>query len=440
MTRYFRLVAGLMGTSAMTLSLAACKFDNRPLLARNDARPAYDAAPALGPLDPGYGPAPAALPPMQAYAYPERAYTVSRAAYQRPPSYAFAYDNGQPWAWDVADEGLMFAEPYGGDDWRYYYYEPGEDYPYYVQDADYGYAYGDDGALLALFTAAGVLIGADRYDEYRPRAGYYWTRAEDLNRNYYRAPRYRVEDAVWRERAPVVFRSQDRWYRAFEAQPGWREAARHDNGRHLGWYKDRDDQGRNDQGRGQRQFAYAAPPQRLEGGRREQGGIERGVRREDHGARENRGNQGRQAARVDREPRAHGDPHQDRGGGREARQNGGGQQGRAEARNAGGRGHDAAWRGAERPKGGGQQGGERGGRHGGGEQRQFAQNGGGGDHGGGGQRGGGAPSGGNGRHGGGDKGGGQHASGGGGGHSGGGEKGGGGGGGKGGGHGGGKDH
>lgn len=256
-----RSSVSVVGAVTIVVALGGCKFDNRPLLARREPPPA---APALGPLDPTYGQAaPAAYPPpVQAYAYPQRAYAISRVVHQRPPSYAFAYGDEQPWAWEVADQGLMFAEPVD-DDWRYYYYEPGEAYPYFVQDAQYGYAYGEGGVLLALFDAAGALIAADRYHDYAPRASRYWTRAYDLNRTYWRSPRHHVEETVWREWSPRLVSNHDRWFRAVSAQPAWSEAMRHDNGRHLGWYKDRarpvavPERGRERE----RQIAVAAPPQ-----------------------------------------------------------------------------------------------------------------------------------------------------------------------------------
>jgi len=323
MTRRFRTLAGLTGAGALALTLGACKLDNRPLLARGEPLE-ESGAPAPGPLDPGY--APVALQPAQAYGYPERAARVSQIAYARPPSYGFNYGDEQPWAWDVADEGLMFAEPYDAG-WRYYYYEPGEARPYYVQDADYGYAYGDDGALLALFSLAGALIAADRYDDYAPRAGYYRTRGYDLGRSYWAAPRYPVEEAVWRARAPAVFAVQDRWFQAYESRPAWREAARHDNGLHLGWYK-----GRPDRDGGRKVAAPLAEP-------RAEGAWSGG--RPDHGPK---------AARVEHEVHGQGRGREDRGGQawRQARQDRGPAPDRGPSvRDAGSKGRDAASRGPE---------------------------------------------------------------------------------------------
>lgn len=408
-----RPAASLVATTALALALGACKIDNRPLLARGGPPPAAVAGtPPLGPLDPGYAPIasqPAAYPqPAQAYAYPERAYAMSQAVERLPPSYAFGYGEEQPWVWDAADQGTMFAEPID-DGYRYYYYEPGAAYPYFVQDPDYGYAYGADGALVALFAATtGALIAADHYRDYGPRAELYWTRGYDLDRAYRRSPRYAVRETVWRERAPALVSSRDRWFRAARAQPGWREAAAaraygprgdfsHDNGRQFG--PDRGDARRG------REVAFNAPQaQRLQPNARADHGppqarAEQGPRPNAHAA---RGGQqehrpqpaARQIARQEPRPQQHDRPHA-QGGQPHNRAFAGGQQqrhGPAMARAAEPHGRDAAFHGDGQPQTRAQHGPGGGGQHGGGERRTqgggggggHAQGGGGGGHGGGG--------------------------------------------------------
>jgi hypothetical protein len=283
----------LLAASGLALSLSACKVDNRPLLARGPAdADAYAALPQPGlPGGASYG-APAYganaypasyLPPERAYPYAERAYGLDRAFYREPPDYGFAYADEQPWAWQAADDSLMFAEPYD-DGYRAYYYEPGADYPYFVRDPNYGYALGQNGVLLALFDAAGALISGGNYDRYAPNARQYWSRGYDLHSAYGRAPRYGVDQAVWSQRAPRLEQFQQSWIAAPERQPAWRQwraaagpatlqhyAVQHadraaafnpghqDNGGHLGW-----DRGQR-QGENRSQQAFAAPPQpRLE--------------------------------------------------------------------------------------------------------------------------------------------------------------------------------
>lgn len=205
----------LLAASGLALTLGGCKVDNRPLLARlwghSAPNPALEQAalPDIG-GPPGSSPT-NYLPPAQAYPYAERAQAMDRVAYQAPPAYAFAYEGEQPWAWQAADDSLVFAEPYDGDDYRFYYYEPDETYPYFVRDADYGYAYGPDGALLALFTAAGVLIAADQYGSYYPEAHRYWGRGYDLRRTYGSGRREAVNQTLWTQRAPRLRQVQQGW-------------------------------------------------------------------------------------------------------------------------------------------------------------------------------------------------------------------------------------
>lgn len=266
MIRTSRPAAVLLATTALAMGLSACKPDHR-------AEPvAVAGAPPIGPLDPGaapatYEPMPAAPAPQDgapvpAYAYPQRAYAMSRVADQRPPSYAFGYGDEQPWVWDDGADGTMFAEPIA-DGYRYYYYEPDADYPYFVQDPDYGYAYGPGGALVGLFGVTGALIAADHWRDHGPRAESYWSRGYDLDRVYRHGSRRPVQPAIWRAQAPAFHAGHDRWFHAAQAQPAWRQASAwgqapqhdnsHDNGHRPGWFNDRGGY------RGGRQVASAEP-------------------------------------------------------------------------------------------------------------------------------------------------------------------------------------
>lgn len=266
MTRTLRLATVLMASSALALTLSACKIDNRPLLARDTTTgPAYGGLPAPGPLDLAYAP-PAPLivstPPVDRYAYAQRAYRVDRAVYDAPPAYGFAYGDEQPWAWQTADDSLMYAEPIDNG-YRSYYYEPGQDYPYFVRDPSYAYGYGPDGALVALYDAAGVLLSGDRYGQAAPLAGRYWARAYDLRRAASREPRIHVDEGRWRERRPQFTRTQAVWIDAAQAQPGWR-----DHGGRGG-----EDRRRGGFGGGKPDRQFAPAPQIAEGyGQRGHGG------------------------------------------------------------------------------------------------------------------------------------------------------------------------
>lgn len=209
--------------AASALALAGCKIDNRPLLAQGAPAPAEYA----------YAPGGQALPYAQpaqvlpagdeydGYALAQRAYAHDRVAYRAPPEYGFRYGDVEPWVWQ-ADDDLMFAEPVD-DGYRFYYYEPGEAYPYFVRDDDYGYAYGPGGVLAALFDATGALVPQDRLYDYAPVAGRYLARGRDLRQVYYREPRIAVAQPDWTRRAPAIEAAQRSWIAAAERRPAVRE-------------------------------------------------------------------------------------------------------------------------------------------------------------------------------------------------------------------------
>ena len=231
MPAHFRRPALMLcATTALGLTVAGCKIDNRPLLARDGAPAAY--APANAAY--AYAPDASALPYAEparvvpaansydGYALAERAYAYDRAAYRQPPSYGFDYGDVEPWAWQTAGDDLMFAEPID-DGYRFYYYEPGEAYPYFVRDPQYGYAYGGNGVLTALFSAAGALLPTNQLYGVAPVAGRYLARGYDLRQTYYNAPRLPVAEPIWTERAPILYRAQQSWIDAAERQPAWRD-------------------------------------------------------------------------------------------------------------------------------------------------------------------------------------------------------------------------
>jgi hypothetical protein len=165
------------------------------------------------------------------YGYAERAYALDRAFYEAPPDYGFYADEIEPWAWRSYDGYTVFAEPIESG-YRYYYYEPGVDWPFFVRTPDYGYGYGAGGVLLVIYSAAGVLLPYDRYDDYAPRAGRYWARGETL----YLASRARQAPVVydaWLARRTVLTRSQAPWMSAADRRTEWRGYRERDDSREL---------------------------------------------------------------------------------------------------------------------------------------------------------------------------------------------------------------
>ena len=241
--------------AASGLALGGCKIDNRPLPASSDAASAYDAsAPALGPIDPTQVSNGSNGPVIyDGYALAERARAYEQSVYARRPDYAFRYQNEQPYAWGSGDGYSMYAEPVNGG-YRDYYYAPGAERPYFVRDNQYGYGYGPDGQLAAVYDAAGALLPSGRFGEVVRTAADYYLRAQTMRRygldESYRLP---VLDPDWSQRSPAFFTAEQPWISAPDRQVGWRDwrdahqseiatyevEQGHDNGRHLGWYKHR---------------------------------------------------------------------------------------------------------------------------------------------------------------------------------------------------------
>lgn len=224
------LKARLAAAGAVALALAAC--DDRgsrvdvPEPAPLAELSAAGALPYAEPARVDY------LEPAQGYAWAERAYGLQRAVYDTPPDYGFDYGDVEPLAWVTEDEWVMYAEPWD-DGYRYYYYEPGEEYPYFIRDDDYGYGYGDGGVLVAVFDAGGRYLPVDVVYQVAPLAGRYYVRGHDLRSAGRRAPRIRVTEQIWAERAPQVIRTADPWLRAARDDRQWRAWRERDQDREL---------------------------------------------------------------------------------------------------------------------------------------------------------------------------------------------------------------
>lgn len=208
--------------SLAALALAACREDE--VQTRTAMEPA--------PLDYGYGYAeslPAAAParvsyyePERGYEWAERAYDLQRAYYDVPPDYAFDYGDYDPWVWETADDGFMYAEPWGDDGYLYSYFEPGAAYPYFIRDQRYGYGFDAMGTLVSLIDASGAYLPVERYYEVAPLAGRYFVHARDMRRASAKAPKIKIVQATWEQRAPRLRDGGAVWVKAAQTDDTWK--------------------------------------------------------------------------------------------------------------------------------------------------------------------------------------------------------------------------
>lgn len=155
------------------------------------------------------------------YRWAEQAYGLERSVYDAPPDYAFDYGGVQPWAWETGDDYAMYAEPWD-EGYRYYYYEPGAAYPYFVRDGSYGYGFDPTGVLVALIDRDGDYLPAERFYEAAPLAGRYYMQGRDLRNAAVRGRRIPVQEEAWVQQAPRVRAASEPWLRAARTDERWR--------------------------------------------------------------------------------------------------------------------------------------------------------------------------------------------------------------------------
>src|SRR5579864_409405 len=74
----------------------------------------------------------APLPASEGYGYIDQAYSMGEAFADTPPDYAVDYQGTRPWVWRAGDGAYRIVErlPEGE---RFFYYRPGQDYPFLVR-------------------------------------------------------------------------------------------------------------------------------------------------------------------------------------------------------------------------------------------------------------------------------------------------------------------
>jgi hypothetical protein len=221
----------LAATSALALGLAACD-DRGSRIDAPEPEPLAQLSTPVAEL-PYAEPAPVSwAPPSRGYQWAERAYGMQRAFYDVPPDYGFEYDGVEPMVWVSEDDWALYADPWD-DGYRYYYYEPGAAYPYFVLDGYYGYGFDSTGVLIAVFDSGGRYLSQDVVYRMAPLAGRYYVRGRDLRNAGVQARRIRVDQRVWQDVAPRINRGADPWLRAARDDRAWRQWRERDGDREL---------------------------------------------------------------------------------------------------------------------------------------------------------------------------------------------------------------
>jgi len=185
----------LLGVAALTLG--ACKLDRTPDASDQvqmtagapfqlGLAPSFDSLPYAEPVPVSYAPQPVA------YDYWNDAYTANQTYYDQPPAY-YDYGGATPLVWaqppaqntgglgSTIQNALItrIVEALVGGGQREYYYQPGQEDPYFVRDPRYAYAF-DDGRLAAVYDPYGQPLAEQLVLQQAPYAGRYLLRADTL--------------------------------------------------------------------------------------------------------------------------------------------------------------------------------------------------------------------------------------------------------------------
>lgn len=222
-------------TMALAAALSACGKGNDQQMTATSLPPLpatlpLSAAPSTAwPTAPEVAALPDAAPirtvrvanPRDDYGYADAAYDYQDVLGDAPPDYYFDYDGVDPWVWEGYDQSVVFLEPIY-DGYRYYYYRPGADEPYFVRDPDYGYGY-DDGQLAVIYDSDGAILPYADYGARRDYAARYLWRGRQLYDASRRNDRRAVSAANWAARSAAISAAQARWAATRARQPQWRD-------------------------------------------------------------------------------------------------------------------------------------------------------------------------------------------------------------------------
>jgi len=208
--------AGLAACQPSASSSAAAPPPSALPLSTTSAAPLSD-APDASAL-PAAAAAPVAAPadPSDAYASADQAMSMSDAFGDSPPDYAVSDSGVTPWVWTASDNSIRVAEAVAGGE-RYYYYAPGADQPFYVQDTDQGYSF-EDGKLVAVFDHSGhpVPLGASA-----ALAGRFLARGEALRQSVTSAPHQPVAASNWQAQRGAIAAQRAASDQEAKSDPAW---------------------------------------------------------------------------------------------------------------------------------------------------------------------------------------------------------------------------
>lgn len=198
------------GTSMVALSAAGAAMAQQGAPPSPIAQPVSAAMQQRTALDDG------------AYYWIDDAYSLLDAIGDAPPDFTFAFDRGEAWGWRTDSGYELYAEPLSDNTIRYYYFEPDNDSPFFVQDERFGFGY-RDGRLAAVYDSDGQALSAREGGLYRTDAARLYSRARAIHAAAQDDGEWDSIDAsYWAQQVATVIEIRLRWSNGVTRHSGWK--------------------------------------------------------------------------------------------------------------------------------------------------------------------------------------------------------------------------
>jgi hypothetical protein len=154
------------------------------------------------------------------YGWIDRADALWDAIGDAPPDYSFAFDDGEPWAWETADGYWVIVEN-APEGMRSYYFEPNAEGPFLAREPEYSFGY-DESDIAMVYDAGGGALpraeGAAHFDE----GDALYDRGVALRRAVRQRNWQPVDTTAWVDVSLVLIGLQHQWDEGRRRHPGWR--------------------------------------------------------------------------------------------------------------------------------------------------------------------------------------------------------------------------
>lgn len=191
-----------LGTVSGMLALSACMMP-------------YDGGPYEAPPPPVYS----ADESPDAYSYIDRADSLWDAVGNAPPDYAFAFEDVEPWAWELqsGDSIIVEERPEGI---QTYYFDPEAEGPFLAVRPGMSFGFSGETVAVVYGPDGGAMPRADGAAHLDEGVALY-ARARQVRRAMLQRQRREVDSQAWIDTSPLIWGSVLIWDEGRRRHPGW---------------------------------------------------------------------------------------------------------------------------------------------------------------------------------------------------------------------------